>query len=70
MTHRLNKNDVSASLAQAVIVTQWYREIIAQVPEGQQVVKTESRGNVGLHEVIEIICETSARILDKNHYRG
>lgn len=60
MTHRLNENDVWESLAQAMIVTHWYREIIAKVAEGQQVVKTKSRGNMGLHEIIEIICETSA----------
>lgn len=70
MTHRLNENDVWESLAQAVIVTQWYREIIAKVAEGQQVVKTKSRGNVGLHEVIKIFCETSARTSRQKSLQG
>lgn len=59
------------SLAEAWIVIQKYREMIVNVVERQQEVKTKIKGTIELHKEVWIISETPDPNFDeKNHWGG
>lgn len=52
-------------MAEAWIVTQKYREMIVNVVERQQEVKTKIKGTIELHKEVWIISETPIRTLTR-----